>query len=205
MSMKKIRLVLFSLILCLNLFSQTVKSKTVYRENSAFKKGNKIYVYPALFDSTLSREKIMLGIDTLPSRLFITPKPYFFLYKDDTTKYAGVVMKYSLLRIIHCKYGFAECYKNGNTKSAETYNRKYQLRGGYMEYYENEMIKVTGKYRRGKKQGRWQYYDKDGKLLKTEKYKRGNLIRQIEYPSPKKNRVTKHIVPRENGLPYTLK
>jgi len=77
--------------------------------------------------------------------------------------------------------------------------------GGYMEYYENEMIKVTGKYRRGKKQGRWQYYDKDGKLLKTEKYKRGNLISQIEYPSPKKNRVTKHIVPRENGLPYTLK
>lgn len=114
-------------------------------------------------------------------------------------------MKYSLLRIFHCKYGFAECYKNGNTKSAENYNRKYQLHGGYMEYYENEMIKVIGKYKRGKKQGRWQYYDKDGKLLKTEKHKRGNLINQIEYHSPKKNRVTKHIVSRENGLPYTLK
>lgn len=70
-----------------------------------------------------------------------------------------------------------------------------------MEYYENEMIKVIGKYKRGKKQGRWQYYDKDGKLLKMEKHKRGNLINQIEYHSPKKNRVTKHIVSRENGLP----
>ena len=46
-----------------------------------------------------------------------------------------------------------------------------------MEYYENEMIKVTGKYRRGKKQGRWQYYDKDGKLLKTEKVP--NLVSEL--------------------------
>lgn len=49
---------------------------------------------------------------------------------------------------------------------AETKNEKFH--GDFKEYYPNGKIRSEGKYRKGRKTGRWKYYDKEGNLSEKE-------------------------------------
>lgn len=44
------------------------------------------------------------------------------------------------------------------------------LNGWYKEYYENDQLKVKGKYKRGRKKGKWVYYNQDGDLIEKKRY-----------------------------------
>jgi len=74
-------------------------------------------------------------------------------------------------------------YENGNPKSSAEMDGK-TMDGLYIEYYENAMIKVKGRYRNGLKHGTWKYYKPDGSLDYKEKYidgvlKRENLLERL--------------------------
>ncbi|WPP48573.1 toxin-antitoxin system YwqK family antitoxin [Catalinimonas niigatensis] len=42
--------------------------------------------------------------------------------------------------------------------------------------YENGQPRMEGEWKRGKKHGTWIYYDEEGNVVKSEKYRRGKLI-----------------------------
>ena len=46
--------------------------------------------------------------------------------------------------------------------------------GEFIEYYDNDKVRVTGTYENGKKVDSWSYYSEDGVLLKTESYYSNN-------------------------------
>ena len=52
----------------------------------------------------------------------------------------------------------------------------YRDEGNYQAdfYWKNGEIHHTGRYKEGKKHGRWEYYDMDGKLIKVEHYRMGS-------------------------------
>lgn len=53
----------------------------------------------------------------------------------------------------------------------------YIKNGPYTFYHENGNAQVTGFYSSEKKDSLWRYYDPKGTLLKTEKYKMGQLVK----------------------------
>ncbi|MEO9891689.1 hypothetical protein [Aurantibacter sp.] len=67
-------------------------------------------------------------------------------------------------------------HKNGNIRLITNYNNGI-VTGNFTKFYENGKIRESGFYNDGmSKDGVWAYFDKDGKLEKTENYKDGNLI-----------------------------
>ena len=62
---------------------------------------------------------------------------------------------------------FVKYYKGTKQIHIETHTKNKLLHGKFKEYYPNGKIRSAGKYRKGKKVGRWQYYHLDGKV--TEK------------------------------------
>lgn len=63
-------------------------------------------------------------------------------------------------------------YENGNVKEIGTY-RDNKVEGPVTKYYSNGNIKAKGTYKHWKKKiGTWDFYSKDGKLIKTETYQR---------------------------------
>ncbi|MEX0967686.1 MAG: hypothetical protein WD077_10635 [Bacteroidia bacterium] len=49
--------------------------------------------------------------------------------------------------------------------------------GAYFLYREDDgSLEVEGHYTQDKKSGEWKYYDKEGKVIKTENYKNGELV-----------------------------
>ncbi|MDI1233990.1 MAG: DUF3352 domain-containing protein [bacterium] len=50
--------------------------------------------------------------------------------------------------------------------------------GAFMEYFENGVIKVKGRYSKGLKSGTWKYYNSDGSYQNKEKYENGEIKRQ---------------------------
>jgi hypothetical protein len=64
-----------------------------------------------------------------------------------------------------------EYFDNGQIKFiAETENNR--LHGKYIEYWENGVVKVKGKYKQGEKSGRWRFYTDAGKLERRERFGR---------------------------------
>jgi antitoxin component YwqK of YwqJK toxin-antitoxin module len=53
----------------------------------------------------------------------------------------------------------------------------YVKSGPYTYYYENGNVQYTGFYSNEKKDSTWKYYDPKGVLLKTEKYRNGQLVK----------------------------
>lgn len=68
-------------------------------------------------------------------------------------------------------------YENGNPRTRAEMDGT-TMDGAYMEYYENAVIKVKGRYRNGLKTGTWKYYKPDGKFDYKEKYIDGVLKKQ---------------------------
>ena len=86
---------------------------------------------------------------------------------------------------IKLKSFYTNGFKNGewiayfeNGKVMQKYNYTHdRLGGSYIEYYENGIIKEEGEYAGDKKYKKWKYFNDKGELLKTEIWKRGELIK----------------------------
>lgn len=65
-------------------------------------------------------------------------------------------------------------YANGKLRSIDSFV-KNQYEGESFEYYDTGIVKVSGQYVHGEKNGKWQKFDATGKLAGTETYKNGQL------------------------------
>lgn len=203
--MKKYFLIV-SLLFVSDLFSQNIREKKICRTDAVVKITSTIYLLPFYYETgNTTDNKILAMVDTLPRQNFIMrasgQKIYSVLSKEDTNKIAISVTEVS--NPLTPKFGIIELWGNGNFKRVYTYDRKYRL-AGIMENHENSMIKLIGDYRKGKKIGKWTYFNDDGDIVRKEKYKNGVLESTKEYPTPKKTLRTRFLVKREEGTKYTL-
>ncbi len=65
-------------------------------------------------------------------------------------------------------------YEDGSVLWEGLYYRGTTL--SWKEYHDNGEIFVTGEFNNGKKDGRWDIYDKKGKLIAQEFFKSGKII-----------------------------
>lgn len=49
--------------------------------------------------------------------------------------------------------------------------KKRKFHGRYEEFYPSGQLRVEGSYRKGRKSGAWSYYDKEGNLIKKQKFR----------------------------------
>jgi hypothetical protein len=49
--------------------------------------------------------------------------------------------------------------------------------GDYFEYHPTGELKIKGKYKADLKEGTWKFYDVDGKLIKKDRYKKGDIVK----------------------------
>lgn len=68
-------------------------------------------------------------------------------------------------------------YENGNPKVSVELDGKI-MDGAYIEYYENAVIRIKGRFRSGQKHGTWKYYKPNGEFDYKEKYNNGELKKQ---------------------------
>jgi antitoxin component YwqK of YwqJK toxin-antitoxin module len=65
-------------------------------------------------------------------------------------------------------------YASGQVKS-EKYYLSDNLNGPIKEFFEDGTVQMTGLYENGQKHGTWQYFDPQGKPVRSEKYVKGAL------------------------------
>ena len=65
--------------------------------------------------------------------------------------------------------------ENKLIKKEVSFFNKNQLTGIYQFYYKDGILKTSGYYIDGKKDGKWNHYNQKGSLVKTENYKQGKL------------------------------
>ena len=71
---------------------------------------------------------------------------------------------------------FTSQYENGHIKNRGTIKDGQYLHGLYEQFHENGKLKMKGEKNKGKNDGIWEYYDKEGNLTQTEKYKDGEVL-----------------------------
>jgi uncharacterized protein len=70
-------------------------------------------------------------------------------------------------------------YPSGEKQMEALYRAKggqVEGHGKFSKYYRSGNVELIGNYQEGLEDGEWQYYDLDGKIIKTEIYQKGNLI-----------------------------
>lgn len=94
----------------------------------------------------------------------------------------GKIMDYQLLendsaclKLMKTYYETGELNKHYFQPDCDNENEIRILR----EYYKNGQLKLKGQYLNRKKNGLFEYYDNKGVLIKTEKYKNGELINTV--------------------------
>ena len=63
---------------------------------------------------------------------------------------------------------FIKYFKGSDQIQIKAKTKKGTLHGKFTEYYKNGKIRSQGKYRKGKKSGRWKYYNHEGILTEKE-------------------------------------
>gem|GEM_PF-5885751 len=195
MSLKNILSFFFLSILTLQIQSQTIKTISLTRY-FPYERHNSFYLFPALYENTMSDRNILDGLDTLPGKM----KIYLILSKSDSSRYAILTMRYGTIGSLFARYGIIDSYENGNMKRVIVFNKEKKASKGYAEYYEDGRLATVGFYRRGNKHRKWIYYDDQGHLLKKEKYKNGVLIKQKQYDDLEYERTT----PRGDEMKYKI-
>ncbi|TAJ06870.1 DUF3352 domain-containing protein [Marinilabiliaceae bacterium JC017] len=66
---------------------------------------------------------------------------------------------------------YKEYYSNGRTKAELTANEGV-FHGEGLYYYRNGQVKIEGKYKKGKRNGKWKHYTKAGELISKETWRR---------------------------------
>ncbi len=69
---------------------------------------------------------------------------------------------------------YLEFYDNGAQKSKIEYENG-EMHGDAEFYYRTGRLKIAGKYKKGKKDGKWKYHNEAGEVIKKEKYNKGEL------------------------------
>jgi hypothetical protein len=158
-------------------------------------------IIPITYDSTVTDLKILQCVDSLPSGLFHS-KFYNVLFTGDSTHLAIQITEGTYL--FHTRYTITEFYKNGN-KKRDTYYTKHLKKYWTFNYYADASPMYTGKYKGEIKKGKWNYYNRDGNLVKVEKYSHdGTLIYTKEY-NPAKHTLTTTLNPKHpKGQPYVI-
>jgi antitoxin component YwqK of YwqJK toxin-antitoxin module len=122
-------------------------------------------------------------------------KPIYFLNRNDTTKIANIVSENIITK----------CWENGNIKSFFIYRGAGKKWLDVLEYHENSMLKMSGRYFKEKKKGKWKYYDEEGKKYKKEKYDAtGNLKKSKELSHPRITLKTVFQKQNSSGTSYVI-
>ena len=61
-------------------------------------------------------------------------------------------------------------YENGNIKEICNYSYRFGLNGPYKKFYKNGEIAISGNYRKGKRVGKFIFYNKEGKRISEGEY-----------------------------------
>lgn len=172
-------------------------------------------IIPLKYDTTLWDVFILDCIDSLPGGLFHS-KMYNLLYADDSTKLAIQVNEGTYL--FHTRYEVVEYYKNGNVKR-RTYYNKEEMKYWSFNYYPDGAPESKGRYKyfiSGEKNrstyaafyptknGKWLYFNADGKLIRKEKYSGGTLKSSKDYNLPKRTFATTSNPRHPKGRPYVI-
>lgn len=90
----------------------------------------------------------------------------FFFYDDNKeTKMVEVIYKEDVINGVYLEF-----YENGAQKATLNYDDGV-LNGDAEFYYKTGRKKIKGKYKKGRKKGKWYFYDKKGKLINKERMK----------------------------------
>jgi antitoxin component YwqK of YwqJK toxin-antitoxin module len=91
---------------------------------------------------------------------------YCILYKDDTTKIAVAITR------LKSQGGFmiTTFRARGNIRRISRYDENLLPTGKWVVYYANKSVKAEGEYKKGKKIGKWKYYDDSGRKTLTENH-----------------------------------
>ena len=74
-----------------------------------------------------------------------------------------------------------EFYLNNDLINSTEYTYLYDTKQKCTNYYDKQQIESTGLYEKGLMQGKWKYFNKEGKLIRKEKYVDGLLMKQKIY------------------------
>lgn len=85
------------------------------------------------------------------------------------------------LMLVDFKFKVTLFYSNGKVKKKFTSDVLNTMYDEYIEYFDNGKIKTYGKYQVDRRVGEWKWYNSDGSLASTEKYR----INKLYFPNNK--------------------
>jgi len=94
------------------------------------------------------------------------------IFKAKTAYYETVKMN---------KVSEKKIYQNGTLSKSyvyETTGRSFEIKN----YFKNGKVESGGVVRRGKRVGKWSFYNQKGRVLKIEKYRKGTLVSTVYNP-----------------------
>lgn len=95
-----------------------------------------------------------------------------------TYYYYGTGVDKKIKEIFHHIQEFRTMYDNqGNSHDTIVYIRN----GPYTRYFESGQLDCSGYYTREQKSGTWKYYSQAGKLIRTEEWNNGKLVRSTSH------------------------
>ena len=99
----------------------------------------------------------------------IIEQPVDFVDREDTIQNLELfyIEKFS-------KNVYTEFYEDGNIKSKSEISKGIK-NGKYQAFYPDGKLQVNGKFKDNKKDGTWNYLDENGKSIRKEKWKNGQL------------------------------
>ena len=155
-----------------------------------------ISAYPYYYNDSMSDYKLISSYPFLPQVKSGTP--YYVLYGNDSLRYAVTIL------VKGSKYIVTHYDRDGAVLSIKRYNEDDHLPvGPYFEYFSDRKCKVCGKYKNGKEEGRWDYYDERAYYTYYEMYANGKVTHLEIFRDPLPNKFPlKHQAPVK--LEYTL-
>ena len=117
------------------------------------------------------RMRTVMGTQYLP---WVAPE----LFVDTTDSETDTLSNMDLFLIQNFQGDMNTSYfENGNPRVSVEMDGTI-MDGVYVEYYENAVISIKGRYRSGQKHGTWKYYKPNGEFDYKEKYNNGELKKQ---------------------------
>jgi hypothetical protein len=153
------------------------------------------------YDTSMPDTRLVQCVDTMPGHLFHA-KAYNFLYKDDTNHLAVTLNEGTYL--FHRRYTMTVFWKNGNKMHCALFN-KHLEKYWHFDFYANDAPKECGKYKHGKRKGRWVYFNTMGLKVKVEHYAHDGTLKRTKTFKMPKNCWKSTFNPRHpGGMPYII-
>ena len=199
--MKKIisQLTVF-LLLCNFLSAQNTRDKILVMDypSVGHKDGlhQKIEVIPFHITDSTSDEKLLAAYDSSGKDV----RGVYALAENDSSRYLAIVYG----GISFSRYVIQRFDVNGNSLRVTQYNMKHEKIRREINYYPGMRFKAIGNFSDGKKKGTWRYYDEQGKMIKKEIYRKGELKKTKNIAHPHRTYLTL-VSPKEyTPIPYKI-